>query len=123
MLGCLAQVRLGFKGLGRGTAAEPFGLLNSVLGDYSGARFATVITDGSWESRDEAVEMAAVCRRNNIVIYAFGIGPDVDTSFLRQIAAFDGAAMLQDSEGLKLITDTIAVAIRDGQTGLREALR
>ncbi len=93
MLSCLAQVRLGFRGLGRGTAAEPFGLLNSVLGDYQGARFAAVITDGSWESRDDAVEMAAVCRRNNIVIYAFGIGKRVDRSFLRQIAAMDGAAL------------------------------
>lgn len=34
----------------------------------------------------------------------------------------DGNAMRTDSDGLKLVTDTIAVAIKKGQTGLREAL-
>lgn len=93
MLSVLRSVPLGFRGLGRGTNAEPFETLYEALGGMTGARFAAVITDGAWESRDFAVSMADSCRKNGITVYAFGIGGGIDRSFLRQIAVSEGAAV------------------------------
>ena len=108
--------------LGPGTAAQPFSMLDEVLKDRPGARFAVVVTDGVWESRDEAVNAARECRQHRLPIYAVCYGEERDESFIRQIASLDKSALYSTMSNLKNVTDTIAVAIRNNPTGLMEML-
>jgi len=110
------------NGFGTGTNSDPLEHLYRTMDGVRGAHFAALFTDGCWDCRNDAVFSAEVCRNENILVYAFGFGSEVDESFLRQIATLDGNALHTTADKLKYVTDTIAVAIRDNPTGLREAI-
>ena len=121
--GAVDSLKTGYLNrLGPGTAAQPLTTIDELLRDISGARFAVIVTDGVWESRDEAVAAARDCKVHKIPVYAVCYGDMQDESFIRQVASLDRGALYTTINNLKNVTDTIAVAIRNNPTGLMEML-
>ena len=86
-----------------------------------GATFAIVITDGVWESRNHAVNSARDLREEKrIVLFTVCYGDNPDRSFIKQLSDMDADSIFTTVDNLKNVTDTIAIAVRNKATGLRE---
>lgn len=110
-----------FGRTGCGTTADPMECIYDLMNGIGNARLAIILTDGIWESRDDAVFYASMCRQSKIKTYAVSFGGETDESFLKQIATVEKDAVFTAVADLRAVMDTIAVAIGNTPTGLTEA--
>ena len=121
-MGSVDRIKTGFLSrYGTGTAADPLEDLLDMSPSMKGATFAIVITDGVWESRNHAVNSARDLREEKrIVLFTVCYGDNPDRSFIKQLSDMDADSIFTTVDNLKNVTDTIAIAVRNKATGLRE---
>ena len=71
--------------VGYGTSASP---IQSNYTKYSkdGIKVMVILTDGYWTTQNSEIQYSDVAKKENIIIYAIGIG-DADETFLRRISS------------------------------------
>ncbi len=106
---------------GTGTAADPLEELLDLEQSMKHPVFAIIITDGNWDSRDHAVSSARDLRQEKrVVLFTVCYGDEPDRSFIRQLSDRDADSIFTTVDNLGNVTDTIAIAVRNKSTGLRE---
>ena len=105
---------------GPGTSADPPETLLDMSVEMKTAIFAIIITDGNWKSRDHAISSARDCRTEKIILFTVCYGDEPDRSFIRQLSDRDANTLFTTVDNLRNVTDTIAIAVRNSATGLRE---
>ena len=121
LLDAVGRMKPGYLGhYGPGTSGDPLSLLLDESPKIDHAIFAIIITDGNWESRDRAVSSARDCRNEKIILFTVCYGDEPDRSFIRQLSDRDANSLFTTVDNLRNVTDTIAIAVRNCSTGLRE---
>ena len=106
---------------GTGTSADPLEELLDLSVGIGKAIFAIIITDGNWDSRNRAVNSARDCHaEKRMVLFTVCYGDDPDRSFIKQLSDRDADSIFTTVDNLGNVTDTIAIAVRNKSTGLRE---
>ena len=97
--------------------SEPlFPLIERILGNVEGQKFAIVLTDGQWGGQPQQIQEAIRCHAADIQIASLGFG-HVDTPFLTSIANWD--MIMTSPERFSESFSKIAQVITEGKTELQ----
>jgi len=96
---------------GFSNAAIPLNDAFDMLKERVGKRFIVVLTDGVWDARSQAIQIAQTVKKSGVEIVAVGFGC-ADKAFLKKIASSDENALFSNLSRLVEDFSTIAQTIR-----------
>lgn len=95
---------------GYGNADHPFGMIESMLEQEDGRRFAIILADGVWSNQERAVSASKDCNIIGIETAAIGFG-SADQNFLKAISSEDANALFVQQSELSSAFGSIAQSI------------
>jgi molecular chaperone DnaK len=111
---CITAINRINVGLGGTNDGHPFDLIREMLRHESGRRFAIVLADGMWNSRDVAAIAARQCNAEGIETAAIGFGK-AQQEFLNSLASSDANALMVEQSELTSAFGSIAQSLGGGR--------